>query len=53
MQSPFQCPGDEPTLEDYLEHAPHAEAVGKMIQSCQSPYVLGIHGDWGSTKRDI
>lgn len=50
MQSPFQFPGGEPTLEDYLEHAPHVEAVGKLVESCQPPYVLGIHGDWGSGK---
>lgn len=50
MLSLFQFHSDEPTLEDHLEHSPHVEAVGKLIESCQPPYVLGIHGDWGSGK---
>ncbi len=41
---------DEPTLDDHLGHAPLVAAVAGMIDGCEAPYVLGIHGDWGSGK---
>ena len=41
---------DEPTLEDLISHAPHVRNVAHIITSCQPPYVIGIHGDWGSGK---
>lgn len=41
---------DEPTLEDHLGHAPLVESVAGLIDGCQAPYVLGVHGDWGSGK---
>ena len=41
---------DEPTLEDALAHAAHVQRVGQMVLSCKPPFVLGIHGDWGTGK---
>lgn len=41
---------DEPTLDDHLGHAPLVAAVAGMIDGCEAPYVLGVHGDWGSGK---
>ena len=41
---------DEWTLEDYIGHAPHISSLGEMVKECTPPYVIGIHGDWGSGK---
>jgi hypothetical protein len=43
-------PNDEPVYEDYLNHFPLVKQVGNMILDCESPYVLGICGAWGSGK---
>ena len=41
---------DEPSLEDFLNHAGHVESVATMIKTCTPPFVVGVHGDWGSGK---
>lgn len=41
---------DEPTLQDHVNHASHVIDVASIVTSCQPPYVLGIHGDWGAGK---
>lgn len=41
---------DEWTLADHLNHAGHVREVARMVEACQPPYVLGIHGDWGTGK---
>lgn len=46
--SPFH--DDQPTLGDELGHAPHVRRLGEMIVGCTPPFVLGIHGDWGTGK---
>ena len=41
---------DEPVLEDELGHAAHVQRLAEMIMSCTPPFVLGVHGDWGTGK---
>lgn len=41
---------DLPTIEDRLNWDAPLERIAKRIRECQPPYVLGIHGDWGSGK---
>jgi hypothetical protein len=41
---------DLPTIEDRLNWDAPLERIAKRIRDCQPPYVLGIHGDWGSGK---
>jgi hypothetical protein len=41
---------DEWTLKDYLNHNQHVKTVANFIRECNPPYVLGIHGDWGTGK---
>ena len=41
---------DEPVLEDFLEHAQDVEAVARDILSGPTPFVMGVHGDWGAGK---
>ncbi|MEM7184326.1 MAG: P-loop NTPase fold protein [Spirochaetota bacterium] len=41
---------DKWTLADDIQHGKYVKEVTNIIQSCEPPYVLGIHGDWGSGK---
>ena len=41
---------DEWTLEDHIGHAEQVKAVAEVISNCKPPFVIGIHGDWGSGK---
>lgn len=41
---------DEWTFFDEIRHAPHVEALAEKIRACAPPYVIGVHGDWGSGK---
>lgn len=41
---------DEPVLDDELNHAAHVETVGHIVQTCGTPFAIGIHGDWGTGK---
>ena len=41
---------DNWTLKDFIGHKHHIKAVSHIIESCEPPYVLGIHGDWGAGK---
>ncbi len=41
---------DLPTLDDKLDWADELDRISQRIQSCETPHVLGIHGDWGSGK---
>lgn len=46
---PF-LPNDEPTLDDHLGHQVQVEQVALMVGRVKPPYVLGVHGDWGTGK---
>lgn len=46
---PF-LPNDEPTLDDHLGHQAQVEEVAAMVGRVRPPYVLGVHGDWGTGK---
>lgn len=41
---------DLPTLTDKLEWQGEVGRIGERIQTCPTPHVMGIHGDWGSGK---
>lgn len=41
---------DEPTLDDPLCHAAQVDRVAGILARCEPPFVLGVHGDWGSGK---
>lgn len=41
---------DLPTLDDKLGWQAPLRRLAERILQCQPPYVLGIHGDWGSGK---
>lgn len=41
---------DLPTLEDKCSWEKEVDRVSRRIESCFTPHVLGIHGDWGSGK---
>lgn len=41
---------DLPTLDDKLEWKDELDRLSQRIQSCDTPHVMGIHGDWGSGK---
>jgi hypothetical protein len=43
-------PNDEPVYEDSLGHFPIVKQLGERILACESPYVLGVCGSWGSGK---
>jgi hypothetical protein len=41
---------DEPTLRDQLNRADWVKWFACNLRNCQTPYVFGVHGDWGSGK---
>jgi hypothetical protein len=45
-----QLHSDQWTFADDLDHARHVENVATLICECDPPFVLAIHGDWGSGK---
>jgi predicted KAP-like P-loop ATPase len=44
---------DEPSKEDLLGRDVYARTLQKVAQNCQTPMVIGIHGDWGSGKTSL
>jgi hypothetical protein len=44
---------DEPTLDDLLDHKALAVRVASRVRDVPTPYVLGIHGDWGTGKSSL
>ena len=44
---------DEPTKEDLLGRNVYARTLQKVVLNCQTPMVIGIHGDWGSGKTSL
>ncbi len=41
---------DSPTCHDQLDWEKPLEHLRARIEDCETPHVLGIHGDWGSGK---
>ena len=41
---------DEPTFDDKLERLDLVRRVGDKLATCDPPYAVGIHGDWGCGK---
>lgn len=44
---------DQPTSQDLLDHAAIAARIEQRVRTCPTPYVLGIHGDWGTGKSSV
>jgi len=49
----FSFLNDEPTSIDSLDRSKYAEAFAQLIQSCQTPMVIGIYGTWGVGKTSL
>lgn len=41
---------DHPILADSFDRYKLIEQVGKRVQNCRPPHVIGLYGDWGSGK---
>jgi len=44
---------DEPTLVDMLDRARFAQALGRMLITCETPLVVGLYGTWGIGKTSL
>lgn len=44
---------DEPVTRDLLGREVYARTLQKVAQNCQTPIVIGIHGNWGSGKTSL
>lgn len=44
---------DEPTLDDLLDHKALGVRVAARVREVPTPYVLGLHGDWGTGKSSL
>jgi|GEM_PF-6575079 len=44
---------DEPTIVDMLDRARFAEALGRMLETCETPLVVGLYGTWGIGKTSL
>jgi uncharacterized protein YjbI with pentapeptide repeats len=41
---------DEPTVKDKLGRLPYAQVFARLAETCETPIVIGLHGDWGVGK---
>ena len=41
---------DEPTYQDQLQHAQLVKEIGERLVNVDPPFVVAVHGDWGSGK---
>ena len=48
--SPLEIPQDEPFRHDALERKPSVEALARLIEELQGPFVLAIDSPWGTGK---
>ena len=48
--SPLEIPQDEPFRHDALDRQPSVEAVARLIEELQGPFVLAIDSPWGTGK---
>lgn len=48
-------PNDEPTIFDDLgdSHDIFVQELAELVKNCRPPYVIGVHGSWGSGKTSI
>lgn len=44
---------DEPSNIDELGRSPYAKALSKTILRCETPFTIGVYGDWGSGKTSL
>lgn len=48
--STYKPHSDSPTCQDNLDWLRPLAHISERIEHCETPHVLGIHGDWGSGK---
>lgn len=44
---------DEPTREDRLNRDQYAEAFARLVETCNTPLVIGLYGSWGMGKTSL
>lgn len=44
---------DEPTSKDTLDRGKFAKAFADIIESCETPLVIGVYGNWGVGKTSL
>uniref|UniRef100_UPI004057B165 KAP family P-loop NTPase fold protein n=1 Tax=Candidatus Electronema sp. TaxID=2698783 RepID=UPI004057B165 len=48
--SPLEIPAEEPFRHDALDRKPSVEALARLIEELQGPFVLAIDSPWGTGK---
>jgi uncharacterized protein YjbI with pentapeptide repeats len=41
---------DEPTTKDELGRGQYAESLARLVETCETPLVIGLYGNWGAGK---
>src|SRR3989442_36173 len=49
----IQIQNDEPTIVDMLDRARFAQALRRMLETCETPLVVGLYGTWGIGKTSL
>jgi len=49
----IQISNDEPTIYDTLDRSKYADAFVQVIQTCDTPLVIGLYGTWGVGKTSL
>jgi len=44
---------DESASKDLLHRARFVDALGTVVTNCDTPFVLGVFGDWGTGKTTL
>lgn len=44
---------DEPTEVDELDRSPYTLALSRTILRCETPFTIGVYGDWGAGKTSL
>jgi len=44
---------DEPARSDELGREPYVRALARTVMRCETPFTVGVYGDWGSGKTTL
>jgi hypothetical protein len=44
---------DEPAIQDALDRSKYADSFAQVIQTCDTPLVIGLYGTWGVGKTSL